>query len=185
MAKKFKTKQEAINAVIGQAEKWLGYLEKRSNARLLSKTANAGSANFTIFGKRRGCNGQPWCGAFTDDCGVQIFGKELANKIMHGLSNYTPTSAEGYKKAKKWIKPSGEPQRGDQIFFKNSQRICHTGWVYKVNSKYVFTIEGNTDPGASVIRNGGGVHRKKYERTNPRIAGYGRPSYDLAVKKTK
>lgn len=41
------TAAEAINAVIGIAEEEIGYLEKRSNRQLDSKTANAGSGNYT------------------------------------------------------------------------------------------------------------------------------------------
>lgn len=37
--------------VIAQAKSWLGYLEKKSNSQLESKTANAGYNNYTIFAK--------------------------------------------------------------------------------------------------------------------------------------
>ena len=39
------TAAEAINTVIGIAEEEIGYLEKKSNRQLDSKTANAGSGN--------------------------------------------------------------------------------------------------------------------------------------------
>ena len=43
------TAEEAINAVIGIAEEEIGYLEKKSNRQLDSKTANAGSGNYTKY----------------------------------------------------------------------------------------------------------------------------------------
>ena len=41
------TKSEAINVVLGIAEEEIGYLEKKNNSKLDSKTGNAGSANYT------------------------------------------------------------------------------------------------------------------------------------------
>ncbi len=38
--------------VIAVAERWLGYLEKRSNSQLSELTANAGDGNYTIFAKQ-------------------------------------------------------------------------------------------------------------------------------------
>lgn len=43
--------------VIEVAKKEVGYLEKRTNARLRSKTKNAGSNNYTKYGKWFGMNG--------------------------------------------------------------------------------------------------------------------------------
>jgi hypothetical protein len=153
----------------------IGYLEKKTNSQLDSKTANAGSNNYTKYGKAMGCNGQPWCDAFVDWCFVQAYGKEEASKLLGGFSNYTPTSAQYYKNMKRW---HTTPKAGDQIFFKNNTRICHTGIVYYVTSALVYTIEGNTSGGSGVIANGGGVCKKHYLLTNASIAGYGRPDYD-------
>ena len=103
-----------------------GYLEKRTNDMLESKTANAGSNNYTKFGRDMGCNGQPWCDAFVDWCFKKVYGTVEAKALLGGWSNYTPTSAQYFKNMHQWFTT---PQRGDVIFFKNSQRICHTGIV--------------------------------------------------------
>lgn len=60
------TKSEAINAVLGTAEEEIGYLEKKSNSQLDSKTANAGSNNYTKYWRdiKPDYQGQPWCAAF-------------------------------------------------------------------------------------------------------------------------
>lgn len=163
-----------LNKVIQVALNEVGYLEKATNNMLDDKTANAGSNNFTKFGKRRGCNGQPWCDAFVDDCFVQAYGESIAKELLHGFSNYTPTSAEYFKKHLQWYT---QPEDGDIIFFKNSTRICHTGIVYAVDKNRVLTIEGNTSDKQGLVPNGGCVAKKSYNLSYARIAGYGRPVY--------
>lgn len=177
----------AIDKVLSIAEQQVGYLQKKSNSNLDSKTANAGSNNYTKYGRDLvqwvgspyGINYQ-WCDQFVDWCFIKAFGKDLAKKMLGGWSAYTPTSAQYFKNMKRWY---SSPQRGDQIFFKNSQRICHTGLVYQVSGGYVYTIEGNTSGANGVISNGGGVCKKKYAIGNTRIAGYGRADYSLAEPK--
>ena len=70
---------------------------------------------------------------------------------------------------------------GDQIFFGPSGAETHTGIVYHVNDKYVFTIEGNTSGASGVVANGGGVCRKQYLLGYSKISGYGRPLYDSGI----
>jgi hypothetical protein len=81
-----------------------------------------------------------------------------------------------YKNKKAWY--TSNPKVGDQIFFKNSSGICHTGLVYAVDSQKVYTVEGNTSGASGVVANGGGVCKKSYSITSSKIAGYGRPKYD-------
>lgn len=169
-----------VDKVINIATNEVGYLEKKTNSSLDSKTANAGSNNYTKYWRdmKPSFQGQPWCDCFVDWCFVQAYGKEEAQKLECGGCGeyYTPTSAQRYKDKKQWYTSS--PKKGDQIFFKNSTRIYHTGLVYKVDSTYVYTIEGNTSTGSGVVANGGGVCKKKYALSNSKIAGYGRPKYD-------
>lgn len=165
-----------VDKVINIALNEVGYLEKRTNSQLDSKTTNAGSANYTKYGKNMGCNGLAWCDAFVDDCFVQAYGREKAKELLGGFSNYTPTSAQYFKDMGRWH--TSNPQIGDQIFFRNSTRICHTGIVYQIDSSRVYTIEGNTSGASGVIANGGGVCKKSYPLNYSKIAGYGRPKYD-------
>jgi hypothetical protein len=173
----------AINKLIKVAKKYIGYLEKKSNKSLDSMTDNAGENNFTIFAKKfkelTGINnqGSAWCDMFVDCCFVEAFGKDIAVKLLGGFSAYTPTSASYFKRLGQWY--TEKPKPGDVIFFKNSDRICHTGIVYRVLGKTVYTIEGNTSAGKEIIPNGGAVCKKSYLLSNPRIAGYGRPNYKL------
>ena len=97
-----------------------------------------------------------------------------AKALLGGnFNDYTPASAELYKKKGAW---HTTPKKGDQIFFKNSQRICHTGIVYKVDTSRVYTIEGNASEK---------VCYRSYALTDSTIAGYGRPKYDVEEEKAQ
>ena len=72
---------------------------------------------------------------------------------------------------------SKNPKIGDQIFFKKSNKLCHTGIVYKVDSVRVYTVEGNTSDSDGVVSNGGCVNKKSYKLNSSSIDGYGRPKY--------
>lgn len=167
-----------------------GYQEKSKAAYLAnpsvldSKDDGAGYDNYTKYGRDMH-NIYPsvmdfpasYCDAFVDWCFMQAYGVSTAKSLLGGnFDDYTVASADMYKKKGAWY--TSNPRVGDQIFFKNSERICHTGLVIGVTNNRVDTIEGNTSPASGVIRNGGGVYRKSYELNHPRIAGYGRPNYD-------
>lgn len=170
-----------------------GYLEKKSNSNLDDKTANAGSANYTKYARdldnmsgfyngRK--NGYAWCDVFVDWCFVQTFGADKAKSLLcqpaysAGAGCYY--SANYYKKKGQFYKSN--PRKGDQIFFKNSNGSeSHTGIVTKVDSNYVYTIEGNTSSLPGVISNGGCVRAKKYLLSYGYISGYGRPKYDEVI----
>lgn len=175
-----------VDKVIIIADSEVGYLEKKSNKNLDDKTANAGSNNYTKYWEvlASGMNGNAWCNCFVNWCFSKAYGTESAKNLLCTSGNwsyYTPTSAGYFKKKNQWH--TSNPKIGDVIYFKNSTRIHHVGLVYKVDSKYVYTIEGNTNAGNTVIANGGGVARKKYLLTNSAIAGYGRPKYDVETDK--
>lgn len=165
--------------VIHIARQEVGYLEKKSNKDLDNKTANAGNNNYTKYARDLypSLQAQAWCDMFVDWCFVQAFGQVKARQMLGGgFSAYTPTSAQYYKNKGRW---RGFPEVGDQIFFKNSTRIYHTGIVTAVSSEKVFTIEGNTSGTSGVIANGGGVCEKSYPLNYVNIAGYGRPDWSL------
>lgn len=187
----------AIEKLLKVAEAEVGYLEKKSNSNLDSKTANAGSNNYTKYandfdktyttfynGKK---NGAAWCDMFVDWCFVKTFGEALALKLLgqpkKSCGAGCKFSADYFKTINRFYK---SPKVGDQIFFKNSSGTpCHTGLVYKVDSTYVYTIEGNTSSAAGVVANGGAVAKKKYKINYASIYGYGRPDYSLAESKAE
>ena len=174
-----------VDKVLNIAELEVGYLEKKSNAQLDSKTANAGYNNYTKY-----CRDMhkiypsvmdfpaAWCDCFVDWCFYKVYGKANAKSLLAGdFNDNTVISAQLYKNKNAWYK---SPKVGDQIFFTDSKGgICHTGLIYNVDTLYVYTIEGNTSGASGVVANGGGVCKKKYAKTYSRIAGYGRPKYDV------
>ena len=180
------TAKEVISLALAE----VGYLEKKSNSQLDSKTANAGKNNYTKYardldaiaglynGKK---NGFPWCDVFVDWLFVKSFGEKTAKKLLcqpdKSLGAGCGYSADYYKKKGQFH--TKDPKPGDQIFFLDSAGdVAHTGIVYKVDNLYVYTVEGNTSTTAGVIANGGGVFKKSYAINYNRIYGYGRPDYD-------
>ena len=169
---------KASEKLISIARSEVGYLEKASNKDLDSKTANAGRNNYTKYARDLypSLQGQPWCDMFVDWCFAKALGEIGTRKLLGGFSAYTPTSAKHFKDKGLWKQ---SPQPGDQIFFKNTARIYHTGIVERVASDRVYTIEGNTSSTAEVVANGGGVWAKSYPLSHQAIAGYGRPDWSL------
>lgn len=183
-----KATPERVTA-LAQSEE--GYLEKASNSQLDDPKANAGHGNFTKYardldaipnfynGKK---NGFPWCDVFVDWLFVKTFGVEAAKKLLcqpdKSLGAGCGYSAQYYKDKGQFY--TSNPKQGDQIFF-GINGGDHTGYVYKADNMFVYTVEGNTSPQAGVIGNGGGVWHKKYAINYNGIYGYGRPDYDSVL----
>ena len=176
--------------VISLALAEVGYLEKKSNSQLDSKTANAGSNNYTKYARdlneipgllNGNKQGYAWCAVFVVWLFVKTFGVEEAKKLLLLPTNSLAASCtyfSGYFKQNGQFYTSN-PKPGDLIFFRDSSGGGgHIGIVYKVDNLYVYTIEGNTSSQAGVIANGGGVFKKSYAINYNRIYGYGRPDYE-------
>lgn len=190
------TYEQIIQKTSSEFKKWVNYTEKNSydalNGRNYDNPGNynehAGSKNYTVFAdlyrEKTGINvqGQPWCDCFVDTVFIHLYGVSKAKELLGGFSAYTPTSANYFKNKGRWY--TAKPKPGDVIFFRNSERICHTGYVYAVDTKRVYTYEGNTSSGNNtVVANGGCVAAKSYLLTHAGIAGYGRPNYEILVEK--
>ena len=183
-------KNEAIAKLVDLAMSQVGYLEKRSNAQLDDKTANAGSANWNRYardidskypnfynGKK---NGYSWCDIFVDWCFIECFGYEKALKML-----YQPTKSAGagcqdsagfYRAHNAFYR---QPQVGDQVFFGDYGNEGHTGIVIDVAGSVVTTVEGNTSGGYGVDSNGDGVYIKRYNINTQYIPGFGRPNWEV------
>lgn len=168
-----------IERIIEIAKAEIGYLEKKSNKDLDSKTANAGNGNYTKYardldnvagfynGKK---NGYDWCDIFVDWCFYKAFGVTRALELLCqpqkscGAGVYY--SAQYYKNKKQFY--TSNPQAGDQVFL---NKYNHTGLVIKVDGNYIYTIEGNTSSPVNCVK------KKKYALNSTYIVGYGRPNY--------
>lgn len=177
--------------IIKIAEAELGYLEKASNKDLDSKTANAGSKNYTKYARdlakagffNGSKQGLAWCAVFVTWLGWKLCGEDRAKaeKLLCQTGPYgagCTSAAQYYKQQGRFY--TSNPKPGDQIFFWDAEktRAAHTGIVVDVDDTYVYTIEGNTSSAAGVVENGGCVRNKKYKLNYARLYGYGRPKYD-------
>ena len=173
----------ANSGYVKTANDEIGYLEKKSNAYLDNKTANAGENNYTKYWRdlKPEWQGEPWCDAFVSWCFLKTFGADMAQKLLCGglYSYYTPASANYFKAHKQWYTT---PRSGDVVYFQVGGNIGHTGIVEDYKNGYVITIEGNTSGASGVIQNGGGVCRKTYKYGSSYISGYGRPNYGMVVE---
>lgn len=187
-----------VDKVIKIASNEVGYLEKSRSAYqknpevIYQKTAGAGNDNITKYGYEMNKvypatmdKFSLWCDAFVDWCFYKAYGVATAKSLLNGnFDDYTVASCKMYEKHNALDK---NPKIGDQVFFTkngNSSGCYHTGIVYDIDSTYFYTIEGNTSNADTVVRNGGGVAKKKYKKAN--YTGkvlFGHPKYDVVQNK--
>ena len=186
----------------------IGYLEKKSNAQLDSKAANAGDGNFTKYWRDIyvSLQGSAWCLCFLIWCFAKMFGVDLAKQLLYcdkqGWTFYTPELARRFQAAGRL--KVGSPQPGDVVLFGDKKHkdagrflgIYHVGYIYEVSGNYIYTVEGNTNGSLtpldkwskteSVVPNGGGVFFKKYDITNKDIYFYyAAPDYSIIEQRPK
>lgn len=165
----------AVDKVIEIATAEIGYLEKRTNNHLDSKTANAGQNNYTKYWRdiKPDYQGQPWCACFVTWCFEKAFGRENTKKLLkHYPYVYCPTMASLFELY-------ANPKCGDIVIFKHGGVFTHTGIVISVSGDYFTTVEGNTSGGSAIIANGGGVCKKGYYNSKLPGTKFCRPNYDL------
>ena len=160
-----------LEKVIEVAKAEIGYLEKKSNSQLDSKTANAGDRNFVKYWSvKPEWNGAYWCAAFICWVFTEALGKQRAKELLkHYPYVYCPTLAGLFTKY-------STPQVGDIVIFWKNGEYAHTGLVIAVNGNRFTTIEGNTSGASTVVPNGGGVCQKTYNLSNVN-AKFCRPDY--------
>lgn len=173
------TGMNAIDKLIQIAKNEIGYLEKASNSQLDSKTANAGSNNYTKYWRdvKPSYQGQPWCAGFVSWCFMKAFGQEKAKELLkHWPYVYCPTLGNLFTK-------NANPKIGDIVIFYRNGTFTHTGIVTAVIGDRFYTIEGNTSGASGIIANGGGVCAKSYLNSQMPGTKFCTPNYSL-VKDT-
>lgn len=119
-----------------------GYHEKASNSQLEYKTANSGSANYTIYGEEYSngwANGQAWCVMFVSWCAEKA---EIPASV--GLTHFRVSDfKEAYDDVGLFedsISQGGtyQPKIGDVVVFDG-----HVGIVISSNDTYVNVVDGN------------------------------------------
>lgn len=169
------TGMNAIDKLIQIAKNETGYLEKASNSQLDSKTANAGSNNYTKYWRdiKPSYQGQPWCAAFVSWCFMEAFGQEKAKKLLkHWPYVYCPTLGNLFTR-------NANPKIGDIVIFYHNGTFTHTGIVTAVIGDRFYTIEGNTSGASGIIANGGGVCAKSYLNSQMPGTKFCTPDYSI------
>ena len=163
-----------IEDLIGVAATQVGYREGNSSSQLAGTVA--GSENYTKYGQWYGINPGAWCAMFVSWCANQagistsVIPKHASCDV--GMNWFKNQGRWGWSKY--WGNYQGKtvytPVRGDIIYFGNGNLSdsTHVGIVYKVDSTYVYTIEGNTSNKCAY---------KQYSLGNDYIYGYGHPAY--------
>ena len=144
-----------------------GYIEKASNSQLDSKTANAGSSNWTKYGPLTGNPNGPWCASFVSWAANQA--GIPASVIPRSAA--VATFRDFYKKNGRWSGRSATPKRGDIAIY-GSSGSTHIGIVTGVQNGQVKTIEGNTS---------NRVAQRSYAIGDSYIYGYGSPDAAAAT----
>lgn len=171
---------KAINAVIALAKQEDGYIEKNNANNLDSKTAGAGSGNYTKYWRDLGMNGwqgQPYCAAFISWLFMKVFGQDTAKKLLkHWPFTYCPTLAS--------MTTNKTPKVGSIVLFYRNGEYVHTGYVIGVTDTTVTTAEGNTSGGSTIVANGGQVvYGKVYNRSSlSSYTKYFMPDYSIVTK---
>lgn len=156
-----------------------GYHEKASNSQLEYKTANSGSANYTIYGEEYSngwANGDAWCVMFVSWCAEKA---EIPASV--GLTHFrVPDFKEAYDDVGLFedsMSQGGtyQPKIGDVVVFDG-----HVGIVISSNDTYVKVVDGNfygyDDVTGELCYNE--VLIRQCNIDSPDIVGYATPDYE-------
>lgn len=161
-------KSEAVAKIVSWAKKQVGY---RPTSGKMNKYAEYLDSVRDFYNTPK--NGADWCDVFVD-CGfAQTFGNEIGRKMLYQPLRSTGAgcyfSANFFKNNKAFYHL---PEVGDQIFY-GANAGDHTGIVVAVSASTVTTIEGNWN---------NMVCQRNLQKSDYRIAGYGRPNWALVAE---
>ena len=167
-----------IKGAVDIARDWLGYKEGKNNWTKMAEVLDA-------CGYYQPQNKQniAWCATFVNFCLLEASTPEdrpntkrkfdaQNYQFQPSNNNYSAKAslhADYFKKKGKFFTDDSKSQTGDVIYFYVDGSIGHMGIVEKHEGTTITTIEGNA---------GDCIQRKWYDEGSPKIAGYGRPSYD-------
>ena len=167
-----------LEKILEVAKAELGYLEKKSNASLDDKTANAGYNNYTKYWRDikewsgKNYQAQPWCAGFITWIFTEALGQARAQELLkHYPYVYCPTLGNLFTR-------HANPEVGDIVIFWRNGTFTHTGLVIAVNGDQFTTIEGNTSGASGIVANGGGVCQKTYYNSKLPGTKFCRPAYN-------
>ena len=164
------TSREAVRTAYSQ----VGYKAEKGKKNKYAKWIDSHYPTF-YNGKK---NGADWCDVFVDFC--VLWNTKNAKDAEYILCQPSKSCGAGCKWSYQYYKSKHRntsiPHYGDQIFLNTKAgKCCHTGMVYKVDSKYVYYVAGNEGGG------NGEVKKHKLLKTSKNIYAYGRPKYTDTV----
>ena len=116
----------------------------------------------------------PWCDVFTDAAFVTVFGLKIGAAMTYQTvgngSALCRDSAQYFKDHGAFTR---QPEPGDVVFFYVGGQINHQGIVARIVGGSIITVEGNSSDM---------VAERCYSISDPSIAGYGRPRWELAAE---
>ena len=116
---------------------------------------------------------QPWCDLFTDEAFIECFGLETGAAMTYQRLG---SGSAACRQSAQFFRDNGAfvqtPEPGDVVFFYVGGAINHQGIVVRVDGGGIVTVEGNSSDAVS---------ERSYRLSDPGIAGYGRPRWELAA----
>lgn len=119
---------------------------------------------------------EPWCDVFTDAAFVTVFGLKIGAAMTYQtIGNGSALCRDSAQYFKEHGAFTRTPEPGDVVFFYVGGEINHQGIVIRVVGGSVITVEGNSSDM---------VAERCYSIGDAKIAGYGRPRWELAADQT-
>lgn len=155
-------REEIVSIATGE----LGYKEKASSADLDSKTANAGTKNYSKYGKWYGSDPGPWCAKFI----CWVFNEAKVLNLIKKTASCSSMMSYFKNNDAFLVRGNNKPKIGDIIFINWSQGSSpdHVGIIAKTDDTYTYTIEGNRSNSVASAR---------YKYSDKRVIGYGLPNF--------
>lgn len=147
--------------------------------KIAKQQVGNGSEKYRTWYYGSDLSGVNWCAVFISWLFNQVNGINKYLIKTDGAGTFARYSDGKYGK---WYEPNQTtPQEGDLVMFRwggvsytDKYHSDHLGYVYKADSSYVYTIEGNT---GSNDADSSSVMYKQYSLSNGVINGYYRPNY--------
>lgn len=165
------TIEQAKAKLLAWASEQIGYREGAGNFNKYAAMANVER----LYGGS--IQNAPWCDVFTDAAFVTVFGlKTGAAMTYQTVGNGSALCRDSAQFFKDHDAFTRQPEPGDVVFFYVGGQINHQGIVLRVVGGSIVTVEGNSSDM---------VAERCYSLTDPSIAGYGRPRWELAAATSK
>lgn len=160
-----------INTIIALANSEVGYTEGANNDNKYAKYFDDLRPGYKFYNYPK--NHVSWCDIFVDYLFHFNF-KDIGRRMIYQpMESCGAGCSYSHKYYLMHNATTNIPKRGYQIFFKDkNNKIVHTGIVYKVDNKKVYTIEGNKN---------NMVKKCSYNLNSTKIHSYGIPNYLIDI----